>query len=302
MMTALGLGTYRCRDVTAAAQAAVAAGVAVVDTAPVYAYGTAHAQLARILAGQSQIRVSTKVGHMTHRQAQSAQRAGAITAHEAFRGHSIAPTYIDHQIAVNIAELCRERLDLLYLHNPEHDAHGDKDRLRKQITQAFAACERAAHDGQIAGYGIATWGGFTNGAFTVPDLVNAARDAAGSTETRLAAIQLPVSLVQLVLLAESLDGAGPIAQAHDAGLEVWASAPLSGGELADVVTGDLAELISPGLSPVAAALAVVASTPGLTGALLSASTAAHWQEALTAFNRPPIPHPHLREICRVLRA
>lgn len=301
-MTALGLGTYRCRDVTAAAQAAVAAGVTVVDTAPVYAHGTAHAQLVHVLPEHPQIRVSTKVGHMTDQQAQSAQRAGLITSHEAVRGHSIAPAYIDHQIAVNIAELRREPLDLLYLHNPEHDAHGDKDRLRKQITQAFVACEKSAQDGQIAGYGIATWGGFTSGAFTVPDLVNAARDAAGSTETRLTAIQLPVSLVQLAPLAESLDGAGPIAQAHEAGLEVWASAPLSGGELSDVVTSDLAGLISPGLSPAAAALAVVASTPGLTGALLSASTAAHWQEALTAFNRPPIPPSHLREICRVLRA
>ncbi|MBO2455435.1 aldo/keto reductase [Actinomadura barringtoniae] len=302
MRATLGLGTYRCRDVTAAAQAAIAAGVTAIDTAPVYARGTAHAQLAPLLADHPDARVSTKVGHMTHRQAQAAQRAGVITAQIATRGHCIAPDYLEHQVAVNAAELGRERLDLLYLHNPEHDAHGDRDRLLKQITQAFAACEKAAHDGKIHGYGIATWSGFTSGAFTVRDLLTAAHDAAGSTTMHLSAIQLPVSLVQLAPLAEALDGAGPIAEANEAGLQVWASAPLSGGELADMVTRDLARLISPDLSPVAAALAAVASTPGLTGALLSASTPAHWQDALSAFDSPPIPPRRLREICRVLRA
>lgn len=301
-MTALGLGTYRCRDMIAAAQAAIAAGIRCIDTAPVYAGGTAHLQLAGLLADHPSVKISTKVGHMTLGQAESARRAGVLSAHEAARGHSIAPAYVDYQITTNAAELRRQPIDLVYLHNPEHDAHRDRDALLKLITEAFSVCEKAAADGQIGGYGVATWSGFSNAAFTVPDLLGAARTAAGSSETHMVAIQLPVSLVQLAPLAEALNGTGPISEANTAGLEVWASAPLNGGELAKMVTGELAALIGAGLSPAAAALAVVASTPGLTGALLTASSAAHWQDALTAFRRPPIPTTRLREICRVLRA
>ncbi|MGI5205423.1 hypothetical protein ACQEU6_28065 [Spirillospora sp. CA-108201] len=93
-----------------------------------------------------------------------------------------------------------------------------------------------------------------------------------------------------------------MAEAAGAGLEVWVSAPLNGGELVDLVTSDLAEFIRPDPSQVAATLAVVASTLGLTGALLLASTAAHWREAFNAFQRPAIQLPHLQDICRVLRA
>lgn len=301
-MAVLGLGTYRCRDVTAAARAAIAAGVTVIDTAPVYAQGKAHDQLADLLLKHPGVRISTKVGHMTRRQARAAQQAGLIILREAARCHSIAPAYLRHRITANITEIGRDRLDLLYLHNPEHDAHGDRDRLLKQITQAFTTFEEAAHHGDIASYGIATWSGFTSGAFTIQDLITAAQRAAGGTRTHLQAIQLPVSLIELKPVAEALHGAGPIAEAADAGLEVWASAPLNGGELANLVTPDLAEFISPGSSHIAATLAVVASTPGLSGALLSASTTAHWQEALRAFQRPAIPPTHLQDICRVLRA
>ncbi|NVI89233.1 aldo/keto reductase [Actinomadura sp. BRA 177] len=301
-MAVLGLGTYRCRDVTAAARAAIAAGVTVIDTAPVYAEGNAHDQLAALLPDHPDVRISTKAGHMTRHQARAAQRAGLITPKEAARCHSIAPAYLRHRITANITEIGRDRLDLLYLHNPEHDAHGDRERLLEQIIQAFTTFEETAQRGDIAGYGIATWSGFTSGAFTVQDLITAAQRAAGSTRTHLQAIQLPVSLIELTSFAEALHGAGPIAQAAGAGLEVWASAPLNGGELADLVTPDLAEFIDPGSSNAAAALSVVASTPGLTGALLSASTTAHWQEASRAFRRPAITLTHLQDICRVLRA
>jgi aryl-alcohol dehydrogenase-like predicted oxidoreductase len=301
-MAVLGLGTYRCRDVTAAARAAMATGVTVIDTAPVYAKGNAHDQLAALMSHHPGVQISTKVGHMTRGQAQAAQRAGLITPREAVRCHSIAPAYLRHRITANITEIGRDRLDLLYLHNPEHDAHGDRERLLEQITQAFTTFEEAAHRGDIAGYGIATWSGFASGAFTTHELIAAAQQAAGGTRTHLRAIQLPVSLIQLAALAEALHGTGPIAEAAGAGLDVWASAPLNGGELADLVTPDLAQFIKPGSSHVAAALEVVASTPGLTGALLSASTRAHWQEAFNAFQGPAIPPTHLQDICRVLRA
>ncbi|WP_034518464.1 aldo/keto reductase [Actinomadura rifamycini] len=301
-MAVVGLGTYRCRDVPTAARAAIATGVRVIDTAPVYAHGQAQRGLAPALRACPRASVSTKVGHMTSRQAEAAQRSGLITASEASRRHSIAPAYLAHQITVNANELARSRLDLLYLHNPEYDAHGDRSRLRSQITQAFEECEHACHQGLIDGYGVATWNGFTDGAFTVEDLLSAARDAAGSNHSHLKGIQLPVSLVQLTPLAEAVNGFGPIAEASAAGLQVWASAPLHGGELVDMITSELAEFIGSDLSPAEAALAVVASTPGLTGVLLSASSETHWRVAQGVFRRPSIPFPQLRRICHVLGA
>lgn len=300
-MALLGLGTYRCRDVSAAAQAAIAAGLPLIDTAPVYAHGTAQPQLGGHLTDHPKVRVSSKVGHMTRPQAATARAAGVLTAEQAERGHCIAPAYIDHQLAGNLAELRRDRLDVLYLHNPEHGSHADRRHLLNQIRDAFEACERAAHHGRIGGYGIATWSGFSNNAFTVPELLATARQAAGGPDHHFTAIQLPLNLVHLTPLTQSLADDGPVAQASDADLEVWASAPLNGGELTRLVSRELAELIQPGLSPSAAALSVVASTPGITGALLSVSTAAHLQDALAAFQREPLPHEHLREICRVLR-
>ncbi|GAA1524435.1 hypothetical protein GCM10009678_02140 [Actinomadura kijaniata] len=69
-----------------------------------------------------------------------------------------------------------------------------------------------------------------------------------------------------------------------------------------LVSEELAELIVPGLSASAAALASAASTPEITGALSSASTAAHLHDALTVFQHAPLPPEHLWKICRVLRA
>lgn len=298
-MTVLGLGTYRCRDVGSAAHTAAQAGAPLIDTAPVYAAGRAQAALAPVLAADPDLRVSTKVGHVTPEQARRAYRAGAITTREATDGHSIAPEYVDYQLAVNTAELRRDRIDLVYLHNPEHGP-SDRDQLREAITQAFATCETAAAEGRIDGYGIATWDGLQRGAFTVAELLAAARDAAGARVTRFTALQLPVSLVNVDPMATAAAGRGPVAEAAAAGLQVWASTPLHGGQLAGLVTTELAELIQPGLTPAQTALLAVASTPGLTGALLSTSDPTHWRQASRVFALPPIEAARLKEICAVL--
>ncbi len=238
---------------------------------------------------------------MTPAQATAAAQAGIISPREAAARHSITAAYIRYQIAASAAELRRDRIDLLYLHNPEH-GHADRDTLLSDITRAFAACEEAAAAGQISGYGIATWHGLAHGAFTIADLLTAAHAAAGGTRTRLAALQLPASLVHIDVIAAAAARNGPVTEASAAGLETWASAPLAGGQLPALVTPALAARIRPGLTPAQAALLVVASAPGLTGALLSASTTAHWAQAAATFAAPPIPPADLREICAVLRA
>src|SRR5690606_36977057 len=178
----LGLGTYRCRDVRKAAGIAAAAGCPLIDTAPVYGNGAAQQQLAPVLAVYPKLRVSTKIGHMTVQQARRAVRAGAIRQEEVHNGHSIHPDYVDFQLRENIAELGRPAIDLVYLHNPERFGDTDPELLHTALRSAFERLEKACADGVIDGYGVATWSGFKDGAFTVPRLAKLAQEAAGSPE------------------------------------------------------------------------------------------------------------------------
>jgi aryl-alcohol dehydrogenase-like predicted oxidoreductase len=257
----LGLGTYRCRDVRKAAGIAAAAGCPLIDTAPVYGNGAAQQQLAPVLAAYPKLRVSTKIGHMTVQQARRAVRAGAIRQEEVHNGHSIHPDYVDFQLRENIAELGRPAIDLVYLHNPERFGDTDPELLHTALRSAFERLEKACADGVIDGYGVATWSGFKDGAFTVPRLAKLAQEAAGSPETGLTAVQLPVSLVEITAMEEAVHQRGPIVEAVDRGLEVWAAAPLHGGELVSLVNRSLADFIAPGVPPVVAALMAVAATP-----------------------------------------
>jgi aryl-alcohol dehydrogenase-like predicted oxidoreductase len=293
----LGLGTYRCRDTTAAARFAAEAGATLFDTAP--NYGT-HRALAPVLADHRQVAVSTKAGFPGDA-ADQAVRDGVLTRAQAAEGHAINPAYIRRQARRSRAELGRDLLNTLFLHNPERACAGNRARFFYTLTEAFEALESEVADGGIAGYGIATWHGFQDGVFTVADLLGLAHRAAGGAH-HLTAIQLPVSLVDLGPIAQALDGCGPLVDADVAGLEVHVSAPLHGGALAHLTTPELAEHIAPGLTPTQACLHTVASLPQVTRVLLSASTPAHWHEAAAALALPPLPTAHLREITDVLTA
>ncbi|MFE2159905.1 hypothetical protein ACFW9M_19065 [Streptomyces lydicus] len=150
--------------------------------------------------------------------------------------------------------------------------------------------EEAVAAGQVETYGIATWSGFTDRIFTVPQLDRLAAEAAGGRQHHLQAAQLPVSLVQAEPLEQVLQGCGPIAAAAERGWEVLASSPLHGGELVQAATAALAALLRPGLSPAQACLLAAASCPGgTTRVLLSASTPARWEAARAALEQPAIP-------------
>ncbi len=294
----LGLGTYRTDDAAASARIAVAAGGVLIDTAPVYGHGTHHRALAPVLADHPNTRVSSKLGHMTADQAQTAQAAGVLTDEEAHQRHSIAPAYVRHQAQLTMSELGRAP-DVLYLHNPDHHAHGDRARLHAHVRDAFTELERARDRGFLLGYGVATWSGFA-GAFTVADLVRLSREASGGAQSGLAAIQLPVSLVNIAPIKDALNGTGALIEAREAGLQVWASAPLHGGKLVQLVNVRLAHYISEGISPAEAALLVTTSAPGLTGMLISTSSTEHWESAAATASGPLLPETRLKDISDLL--
>ncbi|WP_371780718.1 aldo/keto reductase [Streptosporangium subroseum] len=298
MTVSLGWGTYRVEEIGPAADAVIAAGCTWIDTAPNYLGGHAHGGLAPVLRQHPEVQVSTKAGYLTKATATAGLQAGVLSYEEADAAHSLNPDYLRWQIARNRTELGRNRLNLMFLHNPEH-ATGDPARLRARLVDAFAVLEQAARDGEICGYGVATWHGF-QGSFTVDDLYAVALQVADGRPHHLHAIQLPVNLVQISPIVEALNGRGPLVEAAVRELAVFASAPLAGGELPGMITPELAALIRPGLTRAQASLAVVAATPGINRVLLSTRQTAHWEQAQAVLAAEPLDELTLRKIVDVL--
>ena len=171
MSASIGLGTHLVRDVTQAAANAVACGATWIDTAPNYAAGNAQRLLAPILAANPQVAVSTKVGFFDKDTGRAAVDEAAMTTEHAEYGHCLMARYIRWQIERSLTELGRDRIDLLFLHNPERAAGS-------AIWTAFVELEEQVEAGRIGGYGVATWDGFTTGTFSVAELLETARAAA----------------------------------------------------------------------------------------------------------------------------
>ncbi|GHD16352.1 oxidoreductase [Streptomyces violarus] len=298
MTVRLGLGTYRCRDVAGAAAMAVRAGADWIDTAPNYAGGQAEQQLALVVPGAPRVKVSTKVGFLTTVTCDRALRAGVVTASEAEDGYCLAPRFIAWQVGRSQRILGREP-QTVFLHNPEHGSMSADLKIQR-LYEAFGALEQAAQEGRMSAYGIATWSGFSDGLFDVPKLLELAMKAGGRGH-HFRAVQLPLSIVNLAPIAQALDGAGVLADAAAAGLDVLASAPLHGGTVREMVTPELAELIRPGSGPSTAGLAVVASAPGVVRVLLSTDNPQHWAQAVAAVEQHPTMSPdRLRKVVDVL--
>jgi aryl-alcohol dehydrogenase-like predicted oxidoreductase len=184
--------------------------------------------------------------------------------------------------------------DLVFLHNPEH-GNLASGAVEKQLLPAFQALEEACDQGFLDGYGVATWTALHSGVLSLERLLDLAQKA-GGTRHRLRAIQLPLSLVHITPISEVLAGYGVLAEARAAGLDVYASAPLHGGELVEILTPTAADQLVPGASPLRIALGTIASSPGVTRILISASSAEHWSSAAAAVTEPPLTVNELQRI------
>ncbi|KIF70201.1 aldo/keto reductase [Streptomyces sp. AcH 505] len=296
MSARLAAGTYRCRDVTRSAAAAVDAGVTWLDTAPNYAAGTAEASLRPLLDACPQVRVSTKVGFVPDSDRQAARGAGAL-AYDRDQAHCLTRPYIAWQLARSHTRLGRAP-DLVFVHNPEH-GRTDRAEVSQTLADTFEELEHAADADKIGGYGVATWSGLSSGMFTIRELT-ALAESVGGPHHHFRAAQFPVSLIHLAVVADALNGHGALAEARGAGLDVFVSAPLGGGELLSAMTEDLLRVIDPAASPAQAALLVALSAPGVSRVLLSASTPAHWADALGATVCEPLSPDRLRKVIDVL--
>lgn len=238
-VSALGIGTA-LGDPTdvedaryeVAIEAAIAAGVTLIDTAINYRCQRSERVVGRVLAralarsreeGRDENRdgrregtllVSTKGGYVPLESSPPSSKdayrsyvrttyvdTGMIRSDELVAGgHCIAPTFLTDQIARSRWNLGVEQIDLYYIHNPEQQLEGgvSADVFHQRLRDAFAALEAAVDAGSIRAYGCATWNGVraspdAQNHLSLEQLVRTAHDVAGDGH-RFSVVQIPVSL------------------------------------------------------------------------------------------------------------
>src|SRR5271166_6907255 len=186
VVSSLGIGTYlgqpsddKDAGYTAAIVAAVQAGINVIDTAINYRFqrsernvGAALKVLANKGFSREEIVVCTKGGYLTPDGTMPADpnryffeqyiQKGIFTAKDIAAGsHCMTPRYLENQLWRSMKNLGVDCIDVYYLHNPETQlAEVGKVEFAKRIRSAFSFLEKAAADGRIQYYGMATWNGF----------------------------------------------------------------------------------------------------------------------------------------------
>ena len=307
-VSALGLGTYLgdCTDdddraYTATVRAAIRAGVNLIDTASNYrcqrserAVGRAVEEL--IASGEGrrdELVICTKGGYVALDGAPPASREeydawleatlfapGFVARDELVRaGHSIAPSFLAHQLAQSRANLRLRTIDVYYVHNPEEQLLAvDRATFRERMRAAFTLLEERAERGEIGGYGCATWLGLRVGPehrqhLTLAELVTLAREIAGPTH-HFRAVQLPVSLAMPEAARAQTQPLGrklvSLLEAADAlGVGVVASAPMMQGRLTSGLPDEVRELFPGCTTDAQRALRFASSLPGVATVLAS---------------------------------
>lgn len=270
----LGLGTYgRNGNLCEIIKAAIVAGVRVCDSAPNYRDGSSLADIGRILRCSRcpTVQVTTKVGFFVDPLRAVAQ--GLATATDFVGNHALTADSIRCQLAHSTQMLGRPP-DLVFIHNPERQrAARSEYEFRDLISRALATLEEARDDGLVDSYGVATWADLTDSAarpFSVPWFLDLAESVAG-TSHGFEALQIPISLVRIEAVRRAGDS-DPIEEAREAGLQVFASSPLHGGELPRMMTPAFTRLFGSDLSAEHACLRFVRSVPGVSTVLFGASS------------------------------
>jgi len=205
-------------------------------------------------------------------------------------GHSLAPSFLRHQLASSLANLGLHTLDTYYVHCPEQQLGTvSYEDLLERMRAAFATLEERVDAGQVASYGVATWAGLRTPPgrrdhLSLVDLVRIATEVAGEKH-HFRVVQLPVSLAMpeaLRLPTQPMpDGRllTVLEAAAELGLRVIASAPLAQGKLAAGMPAQIAELFPGHDTDAQRALAFVRSLP-LTAALVGMRRREHVAENL----------------------
>lgn len=206
-------------------------------------------------------------------------------------GHCFAPGFLGDQIERSLCNLGVARIDIYYLHNPEHQAMSlDSSRFRTALAEAFRVLEEQAELGRIGFYGCATWDGFRvgparRGHLSLEAIVGIAREVGGDGH-RFRVVQLPLNLAMNEAVRSPTQKLGaaavPLLQAaSELGIAVIGSAALMQAQLTKGLPPELGTTF-PGLRTDAQrALAFARSLP-IAAALVGMRSIAHIRENLGA--------------------
>ncbi|EMA44887.1 aldo/keto reductase [Halococcus saccharolyticus] len=214
---------------------------------------------------------------------------GIVDPDDLVRGmHSLVPAFVDDQLDRSLSNLGIETIDCYYVHNPEFQLdERSRESVYDDLEATFVRLEERAATGDLRHYGVATWDAFRvtpddPNHLSLPEVVSRARAAArtaGNDATHFRAVQLPFNVVMAdAFTVAAHDGPdGPqsaLRFAREAGLDVFVSAPLAQGRLADEIPTDVAERLD-GETPAAKALTFARSGPGVTCALVGMRRSEH---------------------------
>jgi len=309
VLSSLGIGTYLGQpndntdaSYTAAIVAAVQAGINVIDSAINYRLqrserniGAALKVLANKGFSRDEIVVCTKGGYLTPDGTMPVDpnryffeeyiQKGVFTAKDIAGGsHCMTPRYLQNQLGRSLKNLGVDCVDIYYLHNPETQlGEVSREEFATRVREAFMFLEKAAAEGKIHYYGMATWNGFrlesnAKDAMQLGELAQIAQEIAGD-QHRFRFVQLPFNLAMteaLTLGNQNLkSGTKTVMEAaSELGITLVGSASLLQGQVAQNLPAFVAEAL--GLSnDLERALQFARSAPGITTALVGMSRAAH---------------------------
>ena len=310
IVSSIGLGTY-LGDPTdevdesyhASIVRALESGINVLDTAINYRHQRSERVVGRALAAaevdRDAVVVATKGGFVPFDGARPDDpgefvreeyvEPGLVDPDDLVRGmHCLAPAFVDDQLDRSLDNLGIETVDCYYVHNPEFQL-GERSReaVYDRLEATFARLEERAATGDLRHYGVATWDAFRVAPedpnhLSLPAVVSRARAAAraaGNDATRFRAVQLPFNVVMAdAFTVPAHDGPegswSALRFAREAGLDVFGSAPLAQGRLADDLPAGVADRLD-GDTPAAKALTFARSGPGVTCALVGMRSREH---------------------------
>ena len=324
LLSSIGLGTYLGEPTEtvderyeAAIERALALGCNVIDTAINYRCQRServvgHA-LERTDVDRDAVFVSTKGGFVPFegkRPTNPGQYVketyvdtGLVDPEDLVAGsHCIAPDYIEEQLDRSLENLQTD-IDLYYVHNPETQLRErSREAVYDQLEATFVRLEKRAKAGDIGHYGVATWDAFRVGPdhphyLSLGEIVDQARAAAreaGTGGTHFRAVQLPFNVVMAdAFTVQSQPGPeGEATQsalwfAANAGLDVFTSASIAQGELANELPSEVAAVLE-GETTVQRAINFARSAPGVTSSLVGMSRPEHVETNVAAGRFDPL--------------
>lgn len=321
IVSSIGIGTYLGQPdartdaaYTEAIVTAVENGLNFLDSAINYRFQRSERSIAAALKqlaakgiSRDELVLCTKAGYLTPDGAMPSDpnqyffheyiQPGIFSAKDIAGGsHCMTPRFLENQLGRSLNNLGMDCVDVYYLHNPETQlAEISRNEFAKRIREAFTYLERAAQEGKIQYYGMATWNGFRQDAkmrdaMQLAEIEALAREVAGEKH-RFRFVQLPFNLGMteaLTLGNQTIAGKQftIMEAATELGITLVASASLLQGQVARNLPPFVAQAF--GLENDAErALQFARSAPGITTALVGMSRVEHARANARLVSVPP---------------